>query len=201
MRGRFDEARDEIARGVALYEELGQTAAAVVFGGAVGGDVELLAGDFEAAERILTEVCALLEGAQNRHELSTRAADLAEAFYRQARYLEAERWAATAEDNAAGDNLSAQPLWRAVKAKTLARRGDLSAAISLCNEALTFVDLTEASNRRARVLIDLAEILQLGGRQAEARSAVDRAAGLYRGKGNVAGMRIALAMGVMRPPP
>jgi DNA-binding SARP family transcriptional activator len=189
MRGRFDRAREEIAQGVVIYEELGQTAAAVVFGGAVRGDVELAAGDLEAAERVLTETCTLLVKAQNRHELSTRAADLAEALYRQERYADAERWTAIAAESAAKDNLSVQPLWRAVSAKILAVRGEHAPAESMARQALRFAEATEALNRRARVYLALAEVLHLAGQRDEADSCAASAANLYRDKGNIAGAK------------
>src|SRR5205823_14563158 len=148
MRGRFEEARRHIARGVTIYEELGHLGAATVFGGAVTGDVELLAGDFAAAEEALAEACSVLQRTGNHHDLATRAADLAAALYGQGRYDDAGEWIATAAASSAADNLSAQPVWRSVKAKLVARHGDFSAAEALGREAVRQAEETEALNRR-----------------------------------------------------
>jgi DNA-binding SARP family transcriptional activator len=186
MQGRFEEARALVAEATATYGELGQTAAAAIACGPVRGDLELLAGNAADAEVALFEACRTLERLHYRSQLATRAADLAEAVYRQARYAEAKRWAETSRACSASDDLSSEPLWRAVTAKLLARTGELGEAERLGREAVRIAGTTDALNRRARVLLDLAEVEALAGRSESAGELVAQAAALGRTKGNVA---------------
>ena len=84
--------------------ELGALAAVAVFCGAVRSDVELLAGDLEAAETTLLDQCKYFERTRNRIALAARAAKLAETLYRQERLDDAEHWAAVSRANAASDD-------------------------------------------------------------------------------------------------
>jgi tetratricopeptide (TPR) repeat protein len=194
MRGRLDEARGLVMRASAAYDELGQTALAATYGWAVLGDIDLLAGNFRSAERSLTELCRLHEQMHSWGPLSTRAADLAEALYALGRYDDAERWSRTAEAHAGSDDLSVQPLWRAVRAKVLARRGMFAEAEALAREAAQLAESTDALNLNGKVLLDLAEVLRLAGRADESASTAAKAARLYERKGNVVAGRRARAL-------
>jgi predicted Zn-dependent protease len=72
-----------------------------------------------------------------------------------------------------------------------ARSGSVGEATSLVKEAITLAEQTDALNKRAGVLLALAEILRLAGEPAEAGAAVRRALALYEQKGNVAGTSLA----------
>jgi DNA-binding SARP family transcriptional activator/tetratricopeptide (TPR) repeat protein len=186
MQGRSLEARDEIARATAIYGDLGQRYPAAVYAGAVLADVEFLQEDSPAAEEILRTACSALEEMSDLNHLATRAADLAEALYRQGKLSEADRWATVSAESAAPDDLDAQPLWRAVRAKLLARSGSLSDAESLARDAVALAERTEGLNRQARVLLDLAEVLRLAG--TDAGEPIERAVAIFERKGNIVGI-------------
>jgi DNA-binding SARP family transcriptional activator len=185
MRGAFDRARAFVSEAAATYAELGMTGAAAVACGSVLGDIELLAGDPAGAEAALTGACLTLERLDIRSQLATRAADLAEALYRQARYAEAERWAETARTCSAEDDRSSEPRWRSVTAKLLARTGELHDAELLGRQALRIAAETDALNQRARVLLDVAEAEALAGRPNVAHNLAAEAESLCEAKGNV----------------
>ena len=116
--------------------------------------------------------------------LPTRAADLAEAIYVRGGYEEAEEWTRTAQAYAATDDICTQLLWRSVRAKIFARRGSLQEAEALAREAVALGEQTDELNRRARVLLDLGEVLQLGGKPVEAGAAIELGLELFERKGN-----------------
>ena len=102
----------------------------------MSGDIELLADDPAAAETVLEAACDALASAHDQNSLATRAADLAEALYRQGKLERADHWAATSEAKAAADDLRAQPQWRSVRAKLLARSRAFVEAEALAREAV-----------------------------------------------------------------
>jgi len=73
-----------------------------------------------------------------------------------------------------------------VKAKVLARRGELTEAERLAGEAVELLEQTDYLNQRADTLLDHAEVLRLGDRPSEAVEHARQAIDLYEQKGNVA---------------
>jgi DNA-binding SARP family transcriptional activator/tetratricopeptide (TPR) repeat protein len=185
LRGRFDEARQLVAQARGTYEELGLTLASATTCGHVGGMVELLAGDAEAAEHVFRESCETLERHERWAFLATRAAELAEALYAQGAFAEAERWADVARRHTSEGDISAQFPWRAVLAKVLAQQGAVDDAEALGREAVVFSERTDAINQRGYVLLSLAEVLKIAGRTEDASKCADSAAALFARKGNV----------------
>ena len=119
-----------------------------------------------------------LEGAQI-------PAFLAEAVYKQGRDDEAERLTEVSEELAAADDLVPQVLWRSVRAKILARRGELEQAEELGREVVELADNTDFPDLKASTSLDLAEVLDAAGKTDEAMELVDRARQVYERKGNV----------------
>ena len=76
--------------------------------------------------------------------------------------------------------------WRRVRAKLLARRGDVEAAERLAREATSRAARTDFLDLRAHAVADLAEVLRLAGRSEESAAAVQEAIRLYERKGNTA---------------
>jgi hypothetical protein len=185
--GGFDEARYLLDESVHRYRELGHRASVAADLGWVRGELELIAGDPQAAEEILGPLCRELADMGATEPLSTRAADLAEALYLQDRGGEALEWTQIAEANAAVDDLSAQFSWRGVRAKVFARANDDESAESLGREAVRIVEQTDALNQHAKLLLDLSEVLRMGGRPGEATKAARLALTRYEQKGNVIG--------------
>jgi DNA-binding SARP family transcriptional activator len=182
--GDFDRARDLVAAAMTAYDELGHELSHSTFSG-VPGDLELLAGDSVAAERVLRRLCADFAAKRAYSRLASRSGDLAEALYRQDRIEEAAEWVETAERHTASDDLDAKVLWMPVAAKIAARRQDFSSARRLGHDAVTIAEEGDALNRTAKARLDLAEVLQLSGERERATQELESALSLYERKGNV----------------
>jgi class 3 adenylate cyclase/transposase InsO family protein/tetratricopeptide (TPR) repeat protein len=185
MRGRFGTARDLIARAKALAEELGLelTLARIAL---QAGPLELLAGDAAAAERELRPAYEALERMQDWGHLSSIAPRLAEAVALQGRDEEALALTERVESMTVPEDVDAQVSWRRVRAKVLARRGEVEEAERLAREATSLAARTDYIDLHAHALADLAEVLRLVGRPEESPSALEEAIRLYEEKGNVA---------------
>jgi DNA-binding SARP family transcriptional activator len=181
--GDLDRARDLVASAKATYDELGHELAHATFS-SVPGDVELLADDPVAAEAGLRRLCAELAGRSAYSRLASRAGDLAEALYRQARFDEASEWVETAQRHSASDDVDARILWMPVAAKIAAQHGGFSKATELGREAVTLAASGDALNRSAKTRVDLAEVLQLCGQDERARQELESALSLYERKAN-----------------
>jgi class 3 adenylate cyclase len=193
--GRFDEGRALVASARAVLDDLGLRAAALTSCVGLLADIELLAGDNRAAELLLRDLCEELGRAQSHDELASSASDLAEALLGRGLDAESEEWTIVAERNAAEDDVHAQMMWRSVRAKVLARRGDVAQAVPLAEAAAMLAGSTDWLNGRARVERDLGDVLQLAGRASEAALSYARAAASYEQKGNVVGATLARRLG------
>jgi class 3 adenylate cyclase/tetratricopeptide (TPR) repeat protein len=183
MSGRFEEARDLLARGRGVAEELGLR---VWIGGysLLANDIEMLVGDAAAAEKELRRGYAVLEEIGERGVLARVAAALARALFEQGLDDEAEHFTERSASLGSAD-VAAQISLQAVRARLLAQRGDSEAAEALAQDALRLAEATDDTNQHARVLLDLAHILELSGRIEDAVGAVQQAVTLFEQKGNV----------------
>jgi tetratricopeptide (TPR) repeat protein len=116
---------------------------------------------------------------------STLVEVLSNVVYMQGRYPETEELTRECEEAARSNDVHAQIRWRAVRAKAIARKGEFESADELAREAVAFAADNDFLNDHADALLDQAEVLRLGGRRAEASSAVEGAVALYERKGNV----------------
>jgi hypothetical protein len=187
MRGQLEEARAHVASARETFDELGQLGPAGALCGGVGGAIEVLAGDWQAAEFVLRESCDLLLRASLHSTFATRAGELAAAIYEQGRFVDADTWARAAEGAAAEDDLDARLAWQPVRAKLLARSGEYDDAERTARAAGVAAQNTDALNKRARVLLDLADVLRLVGREGDTPELVERARRDFEQKGNLAG--------------
>jgi tetratricopeptide (TPR) repeat protein len=192
--GRIDEGRRRVDEAASTYEEIGEVYSLANNSGRLLGRIELFSGDPAAAERAFRHCCAELERMGDRASLATVAAELADALYQQGRFDEAGEWLDLAEKHSPADDVSAQYSWRRVRAKLLARTGELAAAETLGLESADFAEHTDALNDRADVLIGLAEILQLAGQSEAAAARIEQALALCEQKGNVVTARQARVM-------
>jgi class 3 adenylate cyclase/tetratricopeptide (TPR) repeat protein len=184
MRGDFDRARALSSRARSTLEELGRSVVAA----STSLDtcaVDLLAGDPAAAERDLRRDSEALSEMGETYLLSTVAAELARAVGLQGRDAEAEELTVTAEELAADDDIASQSLWRSVRAKVLARRGDLPAARRMATDAVDLVRRTDAAVTLGDALVGLGEVLEGCGDLAGAHDAFEEAVALFERKGNV----------------
>ena len=184
--GDFERARTLVESARATLEDLGHRAAALTYCATVSGEIELLAGDADAAAKVLRTLCDELDGTHDYSQLASRASDLAEALFMQGRLKEAEDWTEVAERHAATDDVNAQMMWRPVRARILARRGEFAVAEKFAREGVAVSEGTDDLNRRAEALRDLGEVLRLAGHASEATGAFRQAISLFEQKRNLA---------------
>ena len=128
-------------------------------------EIELKADNPAGAEAVLIPACDLFERWGASGYLSTGAAYLAEGLYRQGRLEEALQWVNKSASLSADDDLVAQISFRSVRAKLLARMGEVEDAVAIAQEVLTLADRTgEASSLRSTCLSDVAETFEIVGR-------------------------------------
>ncbi len=187
MQDRVEEGRSLVARAHGVFDDLGQLGLAGALCGEVGGAIEVLAGDFAAAEQILAESCDVLRRARLNSTFATRAGELAAVLYAQGRFADAATWTEASENAASKDDLDARLAWQPVRAKLLARRGEHELAQRTGRDVVAGAQSTDALNQHARVLLDLGEVLRLGGRDDDARELIEQARRKYEAKGNLAG--------------
>ena len=181
--GRFTEAREFADRARAMYEEFGLTLLGQAATSLAYGDVEILAGDYEAAERELRKGWLALEEIGERGYSSSIAAFLGRALYAQGRLDEAEEISLHAQERAAPDDLWTQALALGTRAKVLARRGSHAQGELLARDAVGRVELTDALELHGAMLLDRAEVLVLAGLDADAASCASSGAGAVRAQG------------------
>lgn len=182
MLGRFDEAH-RLLDGVADHvAELGvarfQTSLAVR-----RFDVARLEGDAVRAEALARDVCETAEATAVLNNFMLFCCNLAQALLGLGRDDEAEQWLARGRETAPSDEPLPQMLWRQMRGKVLARRGELDEGERLAREAVALGAETDMLNAHADALIDLAEVLALSGQNA--RPELEKALALYERKGNL----------------
>jgi class 3 adenylate cyclase/tetratricopeptide (TPR) repeat protein len=182
MRGEFDDGRRLIRKARATFAEFGLRFTAV----ATARDealVERYAGDTAAVCRILRSACDELRSVGDTHTLSTLVGELADALYRLGRFAEAEAAIRESEGLASPSDAYTQVVWRGVRARLLARRGEDAEALRLIREAI------EWSGTRPEELGNtywsLAEIERIAGRVDRTAEAIERALAMYEQKGMV----------------
>jgi class 3 adenylate cyclase/tetratricopeptide (TPR) repeat protein len=148
-------------------------------------DLELWAGDPAAAVEFGEEGCRLYEELEEQSFLSTVAGRLAQAYYALDRLDDADAWAGRAAELGASDDAYTQMLWRQVRAKVLARRGETGEAERLAREAVAVGQETDMIDVQGDTHADLAEVLLLAGKPDEAAAALEQALERYERKGNL----------------
>jgi tetratricopeptide (TPR) repeat protein len=183
LRGDFDEARRLIGLSNEIAEALGQRFVIAANHGELG-IVEMRAGDPAAAERAYRREYEILEEAGDEGHKSTAAGNLALALCELGRFDEAERYAAIARSVAAEDDIASQVTGRQAHALVLAARGELEEAEQLAREAVELFADAECPDFEGDVWMDLARVLRMAGKHAEAEQAAHEALTLYERKGN-----------------
>src|SRR5262249_61912007 len=95
----------------------------------------------------------------DRGWLATDVAILAEAVHRQSRDDEAEGLTRISEGSADGEDAYSQALWRSVRAKVLAARGELGDAERLARESIVHADKTDFLHLRWHVYLSAGNVL------------------------------------------
>lgn len=184
MRGAFEEARALYRRSRATLDRLGWHYDAALTSAITSGAVELIAGDAETAEAELRRDHEALAAMGERNYISTTAAFLAEALYRQGRDAEALAFTEESASIAAEDDVATQYLWRCVRAKLLARQGQYATGEALAREAIAIIEDAQDPESQGYAWLDLAEVLAMAGRTAEAAEAATTAETRFVTKGN-----------------
>jgi class 3 adenylate cyclase len=183
-----------LAEADTIYRELGELYARAANGGRILGRCHRLAGDSDAAGRAFRECCETLRGVGDKATLASVAAELGQSLYSEGRYAEASEWARLAEEDAPTGDVAAQSSWHGLRGRLLAREGMVSQGEELAVEALQIAEQTDALMHHGEVLLDVAEVLRLGDRQAEAAARIEQALNLFDAKENVASVRIARSL-------
>jgi tetratricopeptide (TPR) repeat protein len=189
LAGKFDQARATIATARVIMDDLGlhhqrahSTDVAVL--------VEILAEDYEAAEREARHAYAVLAEMGDVTYQASEALLIAQALELQGRTDEAEEWLTTSNEI---DDTPDDPDSLVVEARILARRGRLDDAIELARGTLD-----RAGGQQVVPFADagftLAELLMRAGRNDEAALAAEECLRRYEAKGIVPLIRQAKAL-------
>jgi predicted ATPase/class 3 adenylate cyclase len=187
--GRFEEARERIARAKALLQDVAATMWMAGPLAQFAGLVELWAGDAAAAEDELRWGYEQLAKIGEMAWLPTVVDILSEAVFAQGRYDEAEALTRASEQIAGTEDLYSQVLRKIVRARVLGRRGQLEEAHRLARESVAIAEATDFLQLRARAFLALGEILRVAGKGREARTAIDEAIRLFDQKGYSVGVQ------------
>ncbi|HKT43832.1 MAG TPA: BTAD domain-containing putative transcriptional regulator [Gaiellaceae bacterium] len=186
MRGEFERARLLWHESRDLYEKLGLRHRRATRS-LIGGLIELLAGDAEAAEREVRLGYDTLSAMGETYVRATLGAYLAAILAELGRDAEAIELTRESEANAAADDISTEVVWLGARARALARGGDPDTAVQLARDAVRRAEATDFSDLRAGALLDLAAVS--GDADAAARAVEE-----YERKGNVVGAARARAL-------
>ena len=172
----------------ASFEEIGAT----LLGARTSlqsGVVARLAGDLDAAERVLRDDYDTLAELDERYWRPTVAANLALVLCRQGRFDEAFAFAQIAEEVSADDDVESQAMWRSAKALILARGGNHATAEVSARDAVELLRRTDGLEQIANALVVYADVLVDGGEGEAGQAALREAAALYARKGDVVSER------------
>jgi tetratricopeptide (TPR) repeat protein len=184
MRGNFDRARQLCRHSRAALEEFGWRLYAALTS-IDSADVELLAGDLGAAEAELRKDFASLEAMGERNYISTVAGMLGDVLVRSQDLDGADRFAHVCEEVAAPDDVLSQFLWRSVRGRVLARRGDLEEGARLVTEALRLVEQGDQLDMQGGAWLDVAEVQERRGDLERALDSLHEAARRFDEKGDI----------------
>lgn len=183
LRGNHDEASNLIEHSRRLYENVDNQRGKAMAWTPLAMETALLAGDLDTAEALGRESVETFSEIGYPAFVSGRAAKLADVLLQRGDVDSADRYAALAEREALDADVYVQFLWRAARARILARGGELAEAEALGADAVAIASLTDALCDRARTHLALAEVLSLAGKQAAAATETAAAEELRRRKG------------------
>jgi class 3 adenylate cyclase/predicted ATPase len=193
----FHEARELYRQSATLQEELGlqMRRAGMTL---QGGEIELLAGDLDAAERELRLGYEMLQEMGESGVRGVVAAYLAAVLLEQDKDEAAEQFVSISVDVAENDDIVAQILWRTTKTRLLVRRGEVERAESLAREALELASETDFPAMQADARVALANVLAHSGQDEAAQGLLEEARRIHEQKGNVAAAK-RLAESLLKP--
>jgi class 3 adenylate cyclase/tetratricopeptide (TPR) repeat protein len=184
LQGHFAEARDLAGASRLLLEDLGLRVSIAGPWSQFAAWIELLAGDAGAAAEMLRGAYESLVEMGESGWLSTVVGLLAEALWREEQYEEAEQFTRVSEASSASDDLYSQVLWRSVRGKVAAARGEHEVAEELVRGGVRLSKETDFLQLRGDALMNLAEVLRLHERPRDAEEYVAQAMNEYARKGS-----------------
>jgi DNA-binding SARP family transcriptional activator len=182
MQGREAEAEELIARSRTAMNEAGE---GIWIGTFLYAFLRASHGDPDAAEVELRLAYDALKNTGEQSHFSSIAGLLSHTVYLRGRYEEAEQLTEECEEASGSNDVHSQILWRSVRAKTLARRQRFEVARALAAEAVALAETGDFLLAHGDALMDLAEVLRLGGDSGAAASAIEEATDLFERKGNI----------------
>lgn len=178
MRGEFNAARELLRRDEEILDDLGIPVVAAA-AQQIGGTVELLAGDPEAAERILRNGYEALYRMNEQREAAELAASLARALEALGRDDDAFDLATRAER---GSGIDCEIRACGTRARVLAKRGAMDEALRVADHAIARARSTDFLNAQGDALLDFAHVSSRAGR--DASPIIEEAAACYEAKEN-----------------
>jgi tetratricopeptide (TPR) repeat protein len=197
--GRFADARARSAASAGIFDDLGQRRW-VAETRHTDGLIARWEGDLEtSADRIGAAYRSFADRGE-ASDAALTATDLADVLYELGRLDEAERLVRAVEREMPGYALEPAIAWRRVRAKLLATRGETEQAERRAREAETIAARTDFLALQAGSLHDLAVVLALAGRSAEAMAAAARAVEVFERKGDAVGAAAARSLSPVGDP-
>ena len=190
IQGRFRDAFELLERGRRAVAGLGEGWHFSVF----IGWLALWHQDPVAAENELRPAYETLKRVGERAHFCTVASVLARIADACGRYDEAFALTRECEETSRPNDVECQIHWRGTRAKVLARGGELAEAELLAGEAVSLGESSDFLACHGDALVDLAEVLSLGGRAGEGEGPVEAAIALYERKGDVVSAERAAAL-------
>jgi len=186
LQGRFDEARSLLIEARAVIEDLGLRwlLPGISF---FLGPLEVLAGDYEAAERALRPGIEVLDAAGETGRQSSLVGLLADVLARQERFEEALVASDRAKALSPGIDAASQIFWRVARARSLVGLGRAAEAESLARAAVELGAASTFFHQHADAAVCLAEVLRALERPAEAAAVLAEAVVLYERKESIPG--------------
>jgi tetratricopeptide (TPR) repeat protein len=184
MLGDFQRARELVAHAQQVLRERLRIPRPRLFVGLRTAEVEVLAGNPEAAERALRPLLDVALMVADREQASQIAAELSLLLSRRGASDEAARAATLAADQAPAESVTAQALAGAARARVLLGSGDHREAERFARQAIKPVP-DDMLNLRASLLVGLAEILLAAGRHDQAQPVSAEVVQLYERKHNL----------------
>ena len=186
LRGAADEGRELMSRARVVFEDLGHRLSVVAVLAPLEMDAEIARGDLDAAASIGRASFDALTAYDEHAYATTRAVQLADVLLDSGDVEAAARFVGFAEANAIAGDVFVQFLSRSMRARLLARVGDVAEAESSARAAVSIAELTDVLRDRARAYLALAEVLDLSSRGEEAAVERRRAIETLRRKGALA---------------
>ena len=184
MQGEFEHARGLAARSRAVFDELGLQMETARLGMDTGA-LERLAGNLDGAATELRRAYDALDAVGERFALSTVAGFLAQTLFERGELEEASAFCDRSRELTTAADIATQALWRYVRGRIMARRGETAEAEPIVREAIELLDATDAIVYQIEAWIALGETLTAADRMDEARAAYETARALAEKKGGV----------------